>query len=51
MSEAQLVSTLSSKAEKETEVQSRGCNVREGTGSRGVMKDKDLNEIYSNGLG
>ena len=25
-----LVSTLSSKAEKETEVQSPGCNIREG---------------------
>ena len=30
ISEACLVSTLSSKAKKETEVQSPGCNVREG---------------------
>ena len=40
--EACLVSTLSSKAKKETEVQSTGCNVRE---------DKDLHKTYSNGPG
>ena len=49
--EACLVSTLSSKAKEETEVQSPGCNVRKGRCSGGLMKNKHLNKIYSNGLG